>query len=246
MSTPEHIEKLYQFAQKLLDISIATIADAKVDTTALWAKDPKVLSLALLSRTLTNFKGTVTLLREGLVVEARTLTRCCLENLIYIGALREDGSKFVELLLQDDAASRRQRGKFLLARSAKLGKEFGWDATVAAYLEEQEKKYPKAKLLRPREVAEGTAISDAYMFYSQMSDDSAHTSISSLGLHLTHEKEEGEIFLALTVAPEAGPKRTYQRRVGRCCRALSDRVPQRSQRNRHHRRPKRDGRVPLP
>jgi hypothetical protein len=199
-----------------LDISLAIIGDAKVDTTALWAKDPKVLALALLSRTLTNFKGVIRLLREDLVVEARTLTRCCLENLIYIGALREDGSKFVELLLQDDAASRRQRGKFLLARSARLGKEFDWDKRVAAYLGEQEKKYPKAKLLRPKEVAEGTAISDAYIFYSQMSDDSAHTSISSLGLHLTHEQEEGEVFLALTVAPEAGPKRTYETLASAC------------------------------
>jgi hypothetical protein len=36
MSTPEHIEKQYQFSQKLMDISIAIIADAKVDVTALW------------------------------------------------------------------------------------------------------------------------------------------------------------------------------------------------------------------
>jgi hypothetical protein len=209
MSTPEHIEKQYQFSQKLMDISIAIIADAKVDVTALWGKDPKVLALALLSRTLTNFKGTVTLLREDLVVETRTPARCCVENLIYMGALREDGSKFVELLLQDDAASRRQRGKFLLARSARLGKEFGWEKKLAAYLREEEKKYPKAKLLRPKEIAEGTAISDAYVFYSQLSGDSAHTSISSLGLHLAREREEGEIFLTLTVAPEAGSKRTH-------------------------------------
>ena len=209
MSTLEHIEKLYRFSQKLMDISIAIIADAKVDVTALWAKDPKVLALALLSRTLTNFKGTVTLLREDLVVEARTLARCCVKNLIYMGVLREDGSKFVELLLQDAAASRRQRGQFLLARSARLEKEYGWEKTLAAYLKGQEKKYPKAKLLRPKEVSEGTAIPDSYIHYSQLSDDSAHPSISSLGLHLTREQEEGEIILTLTVAPEAGPKRTH-------------------------------------
>ncbi len=59
MSTLEHIEKLYRFSQKLMDISIAIIADAKVDVTALWAKDPKVLALALLSRTLTNWRAAV-------------------------------------------------------------------------------------------------------------------------------------------------------------------------------------------
>ena len=167
----EHIEKLHLFAHKLLNLSIDVIAEAKVDVTALWGKDPNVLALALLSRTLTNFKGAVIMLREGLVVEARTLTRCCFENLIYIGALREDGSKFVDLLLQDEAASRRQRGRFLLARSARLGKEYGWEKKVAAYLEEQEKKYPKAKLLRPKEVSEGTVIPDAYIYYSQLSGD---------------------------------------------------------------------------
>jgi hypothetical protein len=76
MSTPEHTEKLYQFAQKLLDMSIAIIADAKIDTTELWAKDPKVLALALLSRTLTNFKGTVTLAASAITLNADIRLRC--------------------------------------------------------------------------------------------------------------------------------------------------------------------------
>lgn len=209
MSAIKQADDLFQFAQKLMDVSIGIIGDAKVDVTLLWAKEPKVLALALLSRTLTNFKGTIVMLQQELVVEARTLVRCCLENLIYIGALQEDGSKFVDLLLQDEAASRRQRGKFLLARSARLGKEEGWEKMVAEYLEKQEKKYPKAKFLRPKEVAEGTVIQDAYICYSQLSGDSAHTSVSSLGLHLGREEEDGAIFLRLTVAPEAKPERIY-------------------------------------
>jgi Family of unknown function (DUF5677) len=219
MSLQEQTEQLYRFAQRLMDVSIGIIRDAKIDVTAHWAKDPKVLALALLSRTLTNFKGTVVMLQQELVVEARTLARCCLENLIYIGALREDGSEFVELLLQDEAASRRQRGKFLLARSARLGKEFGWETLLADHLEKQEKKYPKAKLLRPKEVAEGTVISDAYVYYSQLSGDAAHTSVSSLGLHLGREEEDGEIFLKLTVAPEAEPERVYDT-LDTACEAL--------------------------
>jgi hypothetical protein len=64
MITPEQTEKLYAFAQKLSDLSTNVIGDAKVDVTALWGKDPKVVALTLLSRALTNFKGTVIMLRE--------------------------------------------------------------------------------------------------------------------------------------------------------------------------------------
>ena len=46
-------------------------------------------------------------------------------------------------------------------------------------------------------------------------------------------------------AAGAAGGRVYQRRVGRCRRALCGRVPQRPQRNRLRRRPERDGRVPL-
>jgi hypothetical protein len=208
--TPEQTTRLFQFAHKIFNLSIDVVGDAKLEITQQGARDPKIIALALLSRTITNFKGVTIMLREGLEAEARTLTRCCFENLIYIGALHKDGSAFVELLLNDEAASRRQRGKFLLARSVRMGKHYEWEPKLTAYLDEQEKKYPKAKFLRPKEVAEGTIIPDTYVYYSQLSADSAHTSISSLGLHVGREVEDGELFLRLTVAPGPGPERVYE------------------------------------
>ena len=46
---------------------------------------PRILALALLSRTLSNLKGVAILTERGLAVEARTLARCCYENLFMVG-----------------------------------------------------------------------------------------------------------------------------------------------------------------
>ncbi|CAN0470752.1 unnamed protein product, partial [Phaeothamnion confervicola] len=55
--------------------------------------------------------------------------------------------------------------------------------------------------------------------YSQLSGDSAHTSVSSLGLHLGRDNEDGAIVLRLTVAPESPPKKIYDT-LDSACEAL--------------------------
>jgi hypothetical protein len=205
MSTSQKIVKLNNFAERLRDLSVDMIAEAKFDETAPWEKDPKAVALALLNRTLASFKGAIIMVQEGLVVEARTLTRSCCENLIFIARLKEEGPEFINLLVQDERASRRSRGKSLLARSNALGMESNWEKRIDAHL----KKYPKVKALRLGDVPKTVPLADAYVYYSQLSGDSAHATISSLGLHLPDDQEEAEKFLKYTVSPEAGPERVF-------------------------------------
>jgi hypothetical protein len=73
---------------------------------------PKVLVLALLSRTLSNFKGVVLLTQQRMVVEARVLARCCYENLFMVGGLHAKGIEFAQQMIEDDQAGRQGRIRF--------------------------------------------------------------------------------------------------------------------------------------
>jgi Family of unknown function (DUF5677) len=88
--------------------------EAKIEITEKLFGEPKILSLALLCRTVGNFKGVIALAKENLVVEARTLTRSCYENLYCIAALIEQGDDFVKAMHQDQMRSFRSQGEFLL------------------------------------------------------------------------------------------------------------------------------------
>ena len=84
-----------------IDVGIGIIADSKIEVPhAFWGRDSKVIALALLSRTLSNFKGAAIMVREDLLVEAQVLTRCCFENLISIAGLHTDSAKFIEALVR--------------------------------------------------------------------------------------------------------------------------------------------------
>ena len=85
----------------------------RLDTTK-GTRDPKVIALALLSRSLGHFKAISHLLEIGLMVEARTLTRCIFENLFMQGGLAEQGDEFVRKMINDAAKSKQSRGSWVL------------------------------------------------------------------------------------------------------------------------------------
>jgi hypothetical protein len=61
----------------------------------------------LLARTVSNIKGAVLLLDAHRIVEARTITRCCLENLYWTVGLAEEGESFARKMRDDDFAKAR-------------------------------------------------------------------------------------------------------------------------------------------
>src|SRR5690348_14484465 len=87
-STLEEIEK---FTTKLERASERVFEAASIWNTApkAGAADPKIVAVLLLIRTLSNFRSTQILLRADRIVEARTVARCCFENLFTIAGLRE-------------------------------------------------------------------------------------------------------------------------------------------------------------
>jgi hypothetical protein len=164
--------------------------------------EPKVLALALLSRTYLNLKGVIAVAQEGLVVEARTLTRSCFENLFFVPNLIEKGDEFVTAMYDHDRRSVRSQGEFMLEDLDDLD-PFGVELTnqLRARLRQIKDLRPKAKILKVKDVASDTVLKPAYLFYSQLSADAAHPTIVALKRHLNQTVENGERVLGLDIQP---------------------------------------------
>src|SRR6185312_12301878 len=112
MSTP-YAKKLLPLCEELGQAALRIAGEANVKITEHKLLEPQLLALALLRRTLGNFKGAVRLVEQGLLVEARVLTRCCFENQLVVGGLYSKGIEFAQQIKADDVAGRKARLKFV-------------------------------------------------------------------------------------------------------------------------------------
>jgi len=64
---------------------------------------------------------------------------------------------------------------------------------------------PKAKLLNPKEALKDSVMRRSYLFYSQLSSDAAHPSITALKRHMLRIKEEGGWVLGVGARNHRGP-----------------------------------------
>jgi hypothetical protein len=195
-------ERWLAFADRLIALAYAIFGEAKIDISEKLFGDPKILSLALLCRTVGNFKGVVALTKEGLVVEARTLTRSCYENLYCMAGLIEHGDDFVEAMHQDQMRSFRSQGEFLLEgiESEHIG-DAEFVERLRARVKEIKSRWPKASFLTPKQTVKGSVLKRSYLLYSKLSGDAAHPSILALKRHLVRFVENGEQVMGLDVTP---------------------------------------------
>jgi len=177
------------------------LAGAPVTITEKRFADPKVLAIMLMSRSLSNFRGVFVLIEQGLIVEARVLVRCCFENGFWVAGLHAEGDKFVRKMLHDEARSRQARGELALSKGAQLFEH------VKNRLREQlrfiKKRWPDAKSLNPKGVAQSGPLADGYIIYTQLSADAAHPSVTSLNRHVGHS-ESGEAIIEVVPTPNDG------------------------------------------
>ena len=76
----EEENKAFAYASRLLGVAIDVVAAAQVELSTDWAREPKIIGLALLCRSISNFRAALVLVRENNVLEARILNRCIYEN----------------------------------------------------------------------------------------------------------------------------------------------------------------------
>jgi hypothetical protein len=145
------------------------------------------------------------LLSGDRIVEARTIARCCFENLFTIAALREGGQRFVSEMGEDDKASRKARAEFLIQQTGDMpGTE--WQPKLRAFIASLGKGQTKRKSLDPKRVAARGPLLKGYVYYSELSSDAAHPTLDALQRYLGHAQENGEPIRTIDIDPLISPR----------------------------------------
>ena len=188
----------FAYARALHNTGLIIIKEADRMTIGADVHDPKVLALALLCRTLSNMNGALMMIEAELIVEARTLTRCCFENLLWIAELADKGSEFVKQMVEDEIVSQQGRGKMALSWSQRLEEAAPYEKGLRERLEKMSEKYPKSKPIRFSELGKAHGVDDSYMWYRLLSADAAHPSLTALGRYFIRQPNN---VLELTLLP---------------------------------------------
>jgi hypothetical protein len=189
------------FADKLSPVGYKLFNHVnKVPITENGAADVRILAVALLARTISNLKATLALIKAGSVVEARTIARCCFENLFMVAALATEGDEFVKEYFRDEIATRKLRGEHLLQQTSKSSAPKEWKLPLRASLKEW-KNYPASKTLTPKSIAAKGPVESAYIFHSQLSADAAHPTTDALSRYLTRFEENDVEVRGIDVNP---------------------------------------------
>jgi hypothetical protein len=175
-------------AEKLHRTGLDIFATAEVPITNNGYSDENFLGLTLLARTLSNLKGALLLLGARQIVEARTITRCCLENWYWVVALAEEGAVFVRKMLGDEMTHRKHAGQSIFENGLKLEAET--EARLREWLKDTNKQFGDAKTLHPKQVAGSKNVRSSYLFYSALSSDAAHPSVSALNRYVIPHTED--------------------------------------------------------
>lgn len=176
-------EKTLQIASKLSEEGDPNVGGADQVGVNMWA-------MALLCRSVNNFIGVQSLLRKNLIVEARTLVRCCYENLFRLGYLSKKGSAAVEEWQWDYHASTKALGNDLLTWSRNNRKRLEVQDEFDIFMQDLNTKKSKKSVLK-RE-ADEAGLADAYTVYRVLSGDAAHPTDAVLGRHL-HADDDGTL-----------------------------------------------------
>jgi hypothetical protein len=202
MTTTAKRDALCEYAQKLMDVGIEVTDQAHIEVGAKWAREPKVIALTLLCRTLGNMRAAVSLLAQRLIVEAQVLTRCCTENLICLGALRQTGDAFVNELLRADAASKKKQAGLVMEAYAENEERAETVVRLSEVVKAIERAHPKAQLLNTKELSKNNPVGSSYVMFSVLSEQAVHVSVKSLGRHLGRDIEGDTAYLRVDIAPD--------------------------------------------
>jgi Family of unknown function (DUF5677) len=140
-----------------------------------------IVIVALLTRTLSNFQGSIILAEKGLAVEAKTLVRCCFENAFVIGTLAKEGNDFLKEMDWGDRFSLKARALWLLQDQNRL--EHAPPGAVRGVEQRREQLKKETKSFEPpawQNLAGRAGMADEFIHYAQLSAEAAHPSGEAL------------------------------------------------------------------
>jgi hypothetical protein len=186
----EQETQAFEYAERLLAVAIDVVGAAQVDIGVTWPREPKIIGLILLCRSISNFRAALVLVRENNVLEARILNRCLYENELWIAALRERGVNFIEEMRSDEAHARRSLAQLTLEVTGRQGANANDEngMLLRSVLNDLSRHFPKPRKLHADRTARQTVVELAYVEYARLSLDAVHCSLTALNRHVTVER----------------------------------------------------------
>ncbi len=188
MDSEERADPWLLFCDRLRAAAMTVLGASDIKITAVGLAEPRIFAAALLSRTLSNYRGVIAMAKLGLLVEARTLTRSCFENVLWIRRLQAEGDVFVQAILADHCHQDARFAKSLLPTSD--------------VLDDEERDFLKGKAsakggkrLFLSDGASADGAREDYILFKQFSNEHAHTSALSLSRHVALDPATGEVSL---------------------------------------------------
>jgi hypothetical protein len=217
------LAKAINYAQKLLDAAIDVVGAAPecTELNQNWARDPKIVGLTILCRSISNFRAAMLLVQHEQAPEAKALVRLLYENHLWLAALRERGIEFVQDMREDEAVHRRTLGELTIKITSTQGGDVsGPDALkLRNIIKDLGQQFPQPKKLNAGKTAVKGGVEMAYVEYARLSLDAVHCSVTALGYHLSSEHTQGKSELMLDVVPRTTPAEELST-VLHACRAL--------------------------
>lgn len=182
MSEVVNLASWIALANKLLRLGyeIAGSAGPEVQRNDDHAGDIRLMAVSLTARSLSNMRGTLAMVESKLVVEARVLARCILENQFWIAGFANDPDKFRQTMIKDD---RNRKGKKVRRYSRQVSfptrLKRDCDSGCAPI-----RSGGRRNRFAPKQVAREAKNGDAYVFYDLLSTD-AHPTVFALNRYVT-------------------------------------------------------------
>lgn len=174
-----------ELIERLRAKGAAISQDCAVPLTDAGPREPGVVALTLLNRTLSTVEAATLLLDKEMVVEARTLVRTLYENLFCVADLAKRGAAFVEDLKFDDLHNRKARAGGLLEFAKAQTEKADFVEELEAFRADLQAWPEKTYALRFEQAAQRGNVLPGYVVYRELSTDAAHPSATSLSRHIT-------------------------------------------------------------
>jgi hypothetical protein len=148
-------------------------------------RDARTLAALLFVRVLSSFQGVVIMAERGMIVEARTLARTCLESTFALVAGVKDDEAFVPKMIAHSMDHRSKAANWLLDRANR--DDFLSEASEDKLREFLAKLGDDGETLATFqiiEMARRAQLEDLYIFYRALSGDAAHPTLDALSRYV--------------------------------------------------------------
>lgn len=180
----------------------------------------KNLAQLLFVRALSNFQGAVLMAERGAIVEARTLTRTCLETVFALVAAVKMDTSFIDRMVANEMGSKSKGANWLLNR-ADRGDYLHPEAeeNLQAFIDRLKAENEPTGAFGSEDMARRAGLDGLYIFFRQFSSDAAHPMLEALNRYIDNGK--GGVGPEIIWGPNCGADEIADTVIMACCFLLT-------------------------